>query len=307
VLPSAFARDHPAATLAEVRFGGTDSDTIAGVPGPFISLLTDFGARDPSAAILHGVILSIAPDARIVDISHEVRKFAIRDGALLLWCALPYLPVGSHVAVVDPGVGTDRRPIALKVARGDVLIGPDNGLLLAGAERLGGIVEARLLESDEFRLPQVSTSFHGRDIFAPAAAHLAAGAAFDALGPALDAATLEPSPIADPIVEPGRLRSSIVYVDTFGNVKLAGLRGDLEEAIGLVRSGDGLELAFAANAGDEPGVEIVKWRGTFGDAEPGETLLYEDSYGRICLAENQGDAATHLGIVEDGEVTIRRA
>jgi len=269
-------------------------------------LLTDFGARDPSAAILHGVILSIAPDARIVDISHEVRKFAIRDGALLLWCALPYLPVGSHVAVVDPGVGTERRPIALRVARGDVLIGPDNGLLLAGAERLGGVVEVRLLESDEFRLAQVSTSFHGRDIFAPAAAHLAAGAAFDALGPALDVATLAPSPIADPIVEPGRLRSSVVYVDTFGNVKLAGLRGDLEEAIGLVRSGDGLELAFAAHAGDGPRVEIVKWRGTFGDAEPGETLLYEDSYGRICLAQNQGDAATHLDVVEDREVTIRR-
>lgn len=282
-------------------------DTIAGMPGPFISLLTDFGARDPSAAILHGVILSIAPDARIVDISHEVHKFAIRDGALLLWCALPYLPVGSHVAVVDPGVGTERRPIALRVARGDVLIGPDNGLLLAGAGRLGGVVEARLLESDAFRLPQVSTSFHGRDIFAPAAAHLAAGAAFDAFGQALDVATLVPSPIADPVVEPGRLRSSVVYVDTFGNVKLAGLRGDLEEAIGLVRSGDGLEVAFAAHTGDGPSVEIVRWRATFGEAEPGETLLYEDSYGRICLAQNQGDAATHLGVVEDGEVTIRRA
>lgn len=283
-----------------------DSATIAGMPAPLISLLTDFGARDPSSAILHGVILSIAPDARIVDISHEVRKFAIRDGALLLWCALPYLPVGSHVAVVDPGVGTERRPIALRAARGDVMIGPDNGLLLAGAERLGGVVEARLLESAEYRLPQVSTSFHGRDIFAPAAAHLAAGAAFDALGPALDLATLVPSPIADPIVEPGRLRSSVVYVDTFGNVKLAGLRGDLKEAIGIVRSGDGLELAFAAHAGDGPRVEIVKWRGTFGDAEPGETLLYEDSYGRICLAQNQGDAATHLGVIEDREVTIRR-
>jgi S-adenosylmethionine hydrolase len=276
------------------------------MPGPLISLLTDFGARDPSGAILHGVILSIAPDVRIVDISHEVRKFAIRDGALLLWCALPYLPVGSHVAVVDPGVGTARRPIALRAARGDVLIGPDNGLLLAGAGRLGGVVEARLLQSAEYRLPQVSTSFHGRDIFAPAAAHLAAGAAFDALGPALDLATLVPSPIADPMVEPGCLRSSVVYVDTFGNVKLAGLRGDLEEAIGLVRSGEGLELAFAAHAGDGPKVEIVKWRGTFGDAEPGETLLYEDSYGRICLAQNQGDAATHLGVIEDREVTIRR-
>lgn len=253
------------------------------------------------------MILSIVPDARIVDISHEVRKFAIRDGALLLWCVLPYLPVGSHVAVVDPGVGTERRPIALRVARGDVLIGPDNGLLTAGAARLGGVVEARLLESDAFRLPQVSTSFHGRDIFAPAAAHLAAGAAFEAVGPALAVATIVPSPIADPVVEAGCLRSSVVYVDTFGNVKLAGQRADLEDAIGPVRSGDRLELALAPHADEQPRVETVHWRGTFGDAEPGETLLYEDSYGRICLAQNQGDAATHLGVAEDREVTIRRA
>ena len=216
-------------------------------------------------------------------------------------------PWGATWRSSIPASGRNAGRLALRVDRGDVLIGPDNGLLLGGAERLGGVVEARLLESAEYRLPQVSTSFHGRDIFAPAAAHLAAGAAFDALGPALDPATLVPSPIADPIVEPGRLRSSVVYVDTFGNVKLAGLRGDLEEAIGLVRSGDSLELAFAADAGEGPRVEIVNWRGTFGDAEPGETLLYEDSYGRICLAQNQGDAATHLGVVEDREVTIRRA
>src|SRR5712671_4893793 len=109
------------------------------MPAALISLLTDFGARDPSAAILHGVIASIAPDARIVDISHEVHKFAIRDGALLLWCALPYLPVGFHVAVVDPGVGTARLPVAIATVRGDVLIGPDNGLLIGAADRLGGI------------------------------------------------------------------------------------------------------------------------------------------------------------------------
>ncbi|HKG19991.1 MAG TPA: SAM-dependent chlorinase/fluorinase, partial [Candidatus Limnocylindrales bacterium] len=127
---------------------------------PFISLLSDFGARDPSAAIMHGVILGIAPAARIVDISHEVHKFAIRDGALLLWCALPYLPVGFHVAVVDPGVGTSRRPVAINSRRGDVLIGPDNGLLVAAADRVGGIESVRVLEAPEYRLPVVSTSFH---------------------------------------------------------------------------------------------------------------------------------------------------
>src|SRR6186997_468288 len=118
--------------------------------GPFLSLLTDFGARDPSAGIMHGVILGIAPDAAIVDISHEVRKYAIRDGALLLWCALPYLPVGFHVAVVDPGVGTARLPIAIATYRGDVLIGPDNGLLVGVAAKLGGIAEVHVLEAEAY-------------------------------------------------------------------------------------------------------------------------------------------------------------
>jgi S-adenosylmethionine hydrolase len=173
------------------------------MPAPLITLLTDFGARDMSAAILRGVIASIASDARVIDISHEVRKFAIRDGALLLWCALPYLPVGSHVAVVDPGVGTERRPVALRANRGDILIGPDNGLLMAGAERLGGVAEARLLETAAYRLPTVSMVFHGRDIFAPAAAHLAAGVPFEALGSAFDPGDLVPSPIAEAVVERG--------------------------------------------------------------------------------------------------------
>jgi S-adenosylmethionine hydrolase len=276
------------------------------VAGPIVSLLTDFGARDPSAAILHGVVLTIAPEARIVDISHEVKKFAIRDGALLLWCALPWLPVGFHVAVVDPGVGTDRRPVALRVERGDVLIGPDNGLLVAAAAKLGGIVEARVLEAEAYRLPTVSTSFHGRDIFAPAAAHLAAGVELAALGPSIDAGGLGPSPIVDAVVEPGALRSAVVYIDTFGNTKLAGLRGDLEAAVGPLSGGDRLEVALAA-AGERPArTSVVAWRATFGDATPGDVLLYEDSYGRICLAQNQGDAAASLGLRDDQAVTIRR-
>jgi S-adenosylmethionine hydrolase len=273
------------------------------VAAPFISLLTDFGLRDPSAGILHGVILDIVPDARIVDISHEVRKFAIRDGALLLWCALPYLPVGVHVAVVDPGVGTARRPVAIAAARGDVLIGPDNGLLVAAAEKLGGIAAVHLLEAEAYRLPVVSTSFHGRDIFAPAAAHLARGVTIEDLGQAADPASLVASPIAEAVVEPGRLRSSVVYVDTFGNVKLAGLRADLEQALGPLAAGDRLALDLV---GEARSID-TSWQSTFGDVARGATLVYEDSYRRICLAASQADAAATHRLVEDQAVNVRRA
>jgi S-adenosylmethionine hydrolase len=278
------------------------------MPGPLVSLLTDFGLRDPSAAILHGVVLSIAPDARIVDISHEIRKYAIRDGALLLWCALPYLPVGFHVAVVDPGVGTKRLPIAIATGRGDVLIGPDNGLLVAGAERLGGIAAVHVLEAEAYRLPVVSSSFQGRDIFAPAAAHLARGVNLTALGPALDPGSLVGSPIRDPEVVAGELRSSVVYIDTFGNVKLAGLRADLEAALGPLKPGDGLEVSVASSESGAATERAVRttWQATFGDVAVGETLVYEDSYGRICLAASQADAATKHGIVEDLRIVIRR-
>jgi S-adenosylmethionine hydrolase len=271
------------------------------VTGPLISFLTDFGLRDPSAAIMRGVVLGIVPDARIVDISHEVHKFAIRDGALLLWCALPYLPVGFHVAVVDPGVGTTRLPIAIATVRGDVLIGPDNGLLVGAAERLGGIAAVHVLEAEAYRLPVVSTSFHGRDIFAPAAAHLARGVKLAELGRAHDPVALVPSPIRPAEAVDGELRSSVVYVDTFGNVKLAGLRADLEAALGPVRPGDQLAVHVADQSID------TTWQATFGDVAPGATLVYEDSYGRLCLAASQASAADIHAIVEDLPVTIRRA
>jgi S-adenosylmethionine hydrolase len=270
------------------------------VTGPLVSLLSDFGARDPSAAIMRGIVLGIAPDARIVDISHEIRKFAIRDGALLLWCALPYLPVGFHVAVVDPGVGTARLPIAIATGRGDVLIGPDNGLLVAAAAKLDGIAAVHVLESEAHRLPVVSTSFHGRDLFAPAAAHLANGVPIAALGRSLDPATLVPSPIREPGIRDGELGSSVVYVDTFGNVKLAGLRTDLEAALGPLTPGDQLRLTVDGRP------VATTWQATFGDVALGETLVYEDSYRRICLAASQASAAEIHGIVEDLAVTIRR-
>jgi S-adenosylmethionine hydrolase len=274
------------------------------VAPPFISLLTDFGLRDPSAAICRGVIASIAPDATVVDISHEVGKYAIRDGALLLWCALPYLPVGVCVAVVDPGVGTARRPIAVRAGRGDVLIGPDNGLLLLALERLGGLAEARILDNRDQWLPTISTSFHGRDIFSPVGAHLAAGAAFESVGPVASPETLARLALPPVRAVPGRLETGVIYVDTFGNVKLAGLVVDLVAALGPLASGDPLTIEI----GEEPQARTLAlpWATTFGELSPGTPLVYEDSYGRACVAVNQGNAAEMLGLAEDVPVAIAR-
>ena len=269
---------------------------------PFVSLTTDFGLRDPSAAICKAVVLGIAPDALVVDVTHEVEKYAIRDGALMLWCALPYLPIGAHVAVVDPGVGTARMPIAIETHRGDVLIGPDNGILLPGADRLGGIVRAHIVESHEYRLPQVSRSFHGRDIFSPAAAHVALGVPIEALGREIDARRLVPLDWPEPEPHEGALISVVIYVDTFGNVKLAGEPADLETALGPLEPGAPLRVDA-----DEIRPFDAVWAETFGRVAEGQPLVYEDSYGRLCLAMNRGNLAAASGLNADARIAIRRA
>jgi S-adenosylmethionine hydrolase len=270
---------------------------------PFISLLSDWGDRDPSAAICHGVILSIAPDALLVDITHTVDKYNIRHGALMLWCALPFLPIGAHVAVVDPGVGTARRPIAIETARGDYLVGPDNGLLLPGADRLGGLVRAHAIENIQYRLPVVSSTFHGRDLFAPAAAHLALGVPLDLMGPPVDPGDLVAIDWPPVIVRSDELETTAIYVDTFGNVKLAGLTADLLAAIEGLEHGDELEVLISPR---REKFFSMRWSGTFGGVVAGDYLLYEDSYGRLCIAQNQGNAAATLPVSEGATVLIKR-
>ena len=213
---------------------------------PFVSLLSDFGSRDPSAAICRAVVLSIAPDALVVDITHKVEKYNIRHGALMLWSALPYLPIGAHMAVVDPGVGTTRRPIVIETARGDYLVGPDNGLLLPGADRLGGMVRVHAIDNTQYRLPIISATFHGRDLFAPTAAHLAAGVPLDAIGPALDPHSLVGIDWPPVVVRGDELETTVIYHDTFGNLKLAGLTADLQAAL------ESLELRRAARGQARP-------------------------------------------------------
>jgi S-adenosylmethionine hydrolase len=271
---------------------------------PFVSLLSDWGERDPSPAICRGVILGIAPEALVVDISHEVDKYNVRHGALLLWCSLPFLPIGAHVAVVDPGVGTPRRAVALETARGDYLVGPDNGLLLPGAERLGGISRAHLIENPAYRLPLVSSTFHGRDIFSPAAAHLAAGVPLEQIGSPIDPDSLVTLAWPTPTVRFGEIELNVIYVDTFGNVKLSGLTADLIEALGTLARNE--ELAVEVGSADKPTAHLLRWARTFGDVEPLAALLYEDSYGRLCIAVNQGNAAKKLGLTEDEVVIVSR-
>jgi S-adenosylmethionine hydrolase len=271
---------------------------------PFVSLLSDWGDRDPSPAICRGVVLGIAPEALIVDISHEVEKFNIRHGALLLWCALPFLPMGVHVAVVDPGVGGTRMALAVETARGDYLVGPDNGLLLPGAERLGGIVRCHAIENTQYTLPVLSATFHGRDVFAPAAAHLALGVPLEHIGPSVEPAGLSSLDWPQVLVRQGELGTTVIYQDTFGNLKLAGLSADLDEAFGPLERGE--QLALRIVSGSRRRAEQVRWAHTFSDVPVGECLLYEDSYGRLCLARNQGSAAQALRLKEGAQLSISR-
>jgi S-adenosylmethionine hydrolase len=272
---------------------------------PIITFLTDFGPSAP--AVCRGVMLGIARDATIIDINHTIPRYSIREGAHALVFALPWMPVGVHVAVVDPGVGTERLPLALKTGRGDVLIGPDNGLLIGAAEELGGIVEARSITNRALMLERVSSSFHGRDIFSPTAAHLATGTPFEEVGPALPLDALVRLPEVRPSVRDGALETAVVHVMVFGNVTLAGVPGDLAAAVGPLTPGRPLVIEFPAHDGRPAVRERTTWERTFGRVPVGASLLMEDSEGDLEFADNQGDAATRLGLVVDRPARISAA
>ncbi len=248
---------------------------------------------------------TIAPDALIIDISHQIPRFSIRDGAATLVFALPHMPVGVHLAVVDPGVGTDRLGVALQVARGDLLVGPDNGLLMAAADWLGGVVRAHALENRALMLPVVTSSFHGRDIFAPMAAHLATGTPLDEVGPAIDPGALIRLVAPRPRILDGSLHTEVVHVMIYGNVTFGASTADLAAAIGPLEPGRPVVLEFAAHR-DAPAVtESTVWERTFGRVPLGSSLLMEDSEGQVSLADNQGNAAGRLSLSVDRPVLIR--
>jgi len=270
--------------------------------GPLITFLTDFGPES-APAVCRGVMWGIAPEARILDLSHTVRKYAIRDGAFLLSRMVGYLPVAVHVAVVDPGVGTVRRPVAIRTVRGDTLVGPDNGLLVPAARVLGGVVAAHHITSSELFLPTVSSTFHGRDIFSPVGAHLANGLPIDDVGPRVDPSTLVDLRFPEPRVEDGVLDTAVLLVDSFGNARLAGRPEDLARAAG----GDlrpGRRFRVSGGSIGAGGVD-VPWQTTFGEVEPDEALLYEDAdYGGLGISINRASAAERFGLDIDTPLRV---
>jgi S-adenosylmethionine hydrolase len=249
-----------------------------------VTFLTDYGLQDEFVGVCHGVIARIAPDARVIDLTHGIARHDVRSGALALRRALSYMPAGVHLAVVDPGVGGPRRGVALR--SGDrLLVGPDNGLLLPAADALGGVAEAVDLADSPWCLQPVSATFHGRDVFAPVAAHLAAGEPLAGAGEPLDPASLVALTLPVARREGDALVAHAVAFDAYGNVLL-----DAHSA----------DVPADATVGGRPAI-----RGrTFGDVEPGGLLLYEDSSGALALAVNGGSARDVLGLEIDDEVRL---
>lgn len=265
---------------------------------PIISFLSDYGLADDFVGICHGVIARICPGARVIDLTHGIPRHDIRAGAVVLGEALSYLPVGVHLAVVDPGVGAQRRAVALALTDGRILVGPDNGLLSLAAHAGGGIVQAVDLARSRYRLQPVSATFHGRDIFAPVAAALAAGAPPADVGDPLDPAELVALELPEPRQEGDTVIGHVRYVDRFGNLQL----NVGHEHLG----GTGLRLGRAVRLQLPGGGErLVRFVRTFADAGGGELLLYEDAQRRLAVAVRHGDAAASLGIGVDAELRIR--
>lgn len=256
-----------------------------------IVFLSDYGLTDGFVGICHGVIASIAPDVRVIDLTHEVPRYDVLSGALTLSGAARFMPTGAvYLAVVDPGVGSARRSIAVETASGAHLVGPDNGLLSIAWGELGGETGAVEITADGVLLQPVSRTFHGRDVFAPAAGHLAEGRPLFELGPSVPTGELRRIALPPARVRGGRIDCAAVGVDRFGNVRLNIGPGDLAAA--------GLGRSFRLGPHALPVVDA------FADSPEGEPAAFVDSDGFVALFVNRGSAVERLGIRAGDPVTL---
>ena len=261
----------------------------------YLSFLTDYGLEDGFVAACHGVAARIAPGAGLIDVTHLIPPGDVRRGAAVLAQTVPYLPPAVHVAVVDPGVGTARRGVA--VAAGDsVFIGPDNGLLSWAVRAAGGAVRAFSLTNRALWLDNVSATFHGRDIFMPVAAHLAADTDLAAAGEEIAVADLVSVPVPERLVRDSVAEGEVLTVDRFGNIQLTITASDTAE-IGVAPGGMMLIRCGRHQL-------TVPYRDMFGAVAPGELVAYTDSAGLVAIAVNGGDAAGRLGLPPGARVSI---
>ena len=268
---------------------------MSGVIRP-ICFLSDYGLGDDFVGLCKGVILRIAPRAAIIDLTHDVPGFEVEVGAEILEHATRYMPEDAvYLAVVDPGVGTERLGLALQTAKGALLVGPDNGLLLPAAESLGGITDAFSLTNAAYHVQPVSSTFHGRDIFAPATAHLASGLDPARLGEALDPVSLVR--VGTPGIRKeglNTLTTSIIGIDRYGNIRLSVPEVEADVEFGAL---------LRVEAGEGGGM-LARYVETFGRSKVGDLVLVPDSHKRLSLSVNKGNASRALALKIGDQVRL---
>jgi hypothetical protein len=256
-----------------------------------VSFLSDFGTSDEFVGVVKSVIADIAPHARVIDLVHDIAPYDVRAGSLALARCIPYVPRGVVLAIVDPGVGSLRRGVAISVAGGTgIFVGPDNGLLAAAIALAGGAQEAVVLSNSEYQLAAPGHTFAGRDIFAPAAAYLCNGIPLSELGEEIDPALLLPGVVPLPVQKEDGLHGEVTWVDRFGNCQLNISRDDVAEW------GEQIRVVITNLATSEPVVRSLRAVDNFSQAGGGIALVV-DSYGMLAICVDRGSAALelHLG------------
>jgi S-adenosyl-L-methionine hydrolase (adenosine-forming) len=261
-----------------------------------ISFLSDYGTTDEFVGVVKSVVRTIAPETTVIDITHEIRPYDIKGASLTLARSVQYLSPGVVLAIVDPGVGTDRRAVAIEVGDGQsYLVGPDNGVLASAVGMVGGATAAVELTEPEYQLPAPGPTFAGRDVFAPAAAHLCAGVPLDALGPPVDPAELVPGLVPLPRDEHGAIVGEVLWVDRYGNCQLN------VDPDAVARWGERVQLRWTK---PREGSRTAIRASTYGDLQPGQVGLIVDSYGLLAVSVPRGSAAETLGIVAGDELSL---